>query len=230
MTNVTMLVHNRPRLTKQALESLGVSDAFNLTILADEADVVTSHSLGWFTRFRPNTRVVYNHKSQGTGIARNIVVERSRIFFSVGDYLYLSDNDVFFYTGWLEVLIQCYELAWQHGYRVLGGYNHPYHQPVSLLPLHNGFQVKEVHALALQSMLMRWEVWDKYGPFCSTPVGKVCQSEDVDFTNKIKADGGRIGVVDPPLLVNTGITNSFGEKIPGWEMVKAQAPKGVIVE
>jgi len=79
-------------------------------------------------------------------------------------------------------------------------------------------------------MLMRWEVWDKYGPFCETPVGKVCQGEDVDFTNKIRADGYKIGVVDPPLVVNTGITNSFGEKIPGYELVQAQCPPGVICE
>jgi len=36
--------------------------------------------------------------------------------------------------------------------------------------------------------------------------------------------------VSPALVVNCGITNSFGEHIPGWEMVKAQAPAGVIVE
>jgi hypothetical protein len=50
------------------------------------------------------------------------------------------------------------------------------------------------------------------------------------FTNKIHADGGKVGVIYPPLLVNTGITNSFGEKIPGWEMVQAEAPEGVICE
>jgi len=79
-------------------------------------------------------------------------------------------------------------------------------------------------------MLMSWEVWDKYGPFCQTPVDKVCQSEDVDFTNKIRSDGFKLGVVSPTLVANCGITNSFGEHIPGWEMVKRQAPAGVIVE
>src|SRR5207244_13302255 len=123
-------------------------------------------------------------------------------------------------------------------FRIIGAYNHPFHQPVNTLlvwpskPAVTSVvnRVHEVNALATQSMLMRWEVWDKYGPFCQTPIDKVCQSEDVDFTNKIRADGFKLGVVSPALVVNCGVTNSFGERIPGWEMVKRQAPVGVIVE
>ena len=83
---------------------------------------------------------------------------------------------------------------------------------------------------SLQSMLMRWEVWDKYGPFNKTTPGRVCDSEDVEFCRKIHADGFKVGVVSPALIVNTGITNSFGQKIPGWELVKAQCPSGVLCE
>ena len=79
-------------------------------------------------------------------------------------------------------------------------------------------------------MLMSWEVFDDFGPFKETPPGAVCQGEDVEFTNAVRAKGFRIGVVSPNVIVNTGITNSFGEKIPGWELVKAQCPEGVLCE
>jgi len=175
-------------------------------------------------------RIVYHHGIRlGTGGARNDVVKSSQMAFGRGDYLYLSDNDVYFTPGWLEKLTTCYEEAWSLGYRVIGAYNHPFHQPVMRHYSHHG-QVHEVNALASQSMLMRWKVWDEFGPFVETPIDKVCQSEDVAFSNKIREAGYKVGVVSPWLVVNTGITNSFGEKIPGWKIVKSQCPRGVICE
>jgi hypothetical protein len=240
MVNFTMLVHNRPTLTRQALESLLTnSDGMTVTVGAHKVDGETYRMLSeLYVQFGYAYAPI--SAEWGTGELRNYVIECSENTFGRGDYLYLSDNDVFFKPGWLDTLIHCYEAAWREGFKVLGAYNHPYHQPIpgargvaiakSLEPIVVSHVVNQVHALALQSMLMRWEVWDKYGPFCETPVGRVCASEDVDFARKITADGGKLGVVSPALVVNTGITNSFGEKIPGWELVKAQCPEGVICE
>lgn len=218
-----MLVHNRPKLTKQALSTIGHHD--DLLILDDCSDEETKQLFHDF-----NVNVYSLGESKGTGYARNKVIEVSEKIFGRKEYLYLSDNDVFFYPSWLNTLIHCYEEAWKHGFRVIGAYNHPYHLPVASVRVSNRFTVDEVQALALQSMIMRWEVWDKYGPFNETPPGRVCMGEDVEFGWKITKDGGRLGVVSPSLLVNTGITNSFGEKIPGWEMVKTQIPPGVFCE
>jgi GT2 family glycosyltransferase len=241
-----MLVHNRPKLTKQALSTIGHHD--DLLILDDCSDEETKQLFHDF-----NVNVYSLGESKGTGYARNKVIEVSENIFGRGEYLYLSDNDVsFLREDWLRILICCYQIAWQHGFKVLGAYNHPFHIPTGF-PVHvripelkplpvniavnpydtikiESFRVDEVQALALQSMLMKWEVWDKYGPFNETPPGRVCMGEDVEFGWKITKDGGRLGVVSPPLLVNTGITNSFGEKIPGWEMVKTQIPPGVFCE
>lgn len=228
MINITILVHNRSKLTKQCLDSIGRFDGANITILADHCDVETwdvlLESSVW------HTLITNDHDDLGTGDLRNRVIAISARRWGRGDYLYLSDNDVWFRPGWLPVLIECYKRAWENGYRVIGAYNHPFHHPVTRMECDDTYAVCEVNALATQSMLMKWEVWDQFGPFCKTPAGKVCQSEDVDFTNKIRAAGYRVGVVDPPLLVNTGITNSFGEKIPGWELVKAQCPEGILCE
>lgn len=223
-TNFTLLVRNRPRLTEQALRGLAGTDT-TVTIIDDRSDEETANILAPWNMKWPGSRVFRNETPAGTGELRNISIEFSERTWGRGDYLYFSDNDVFFTPGWLEKLISAYEAAWPYGYRVLGAYNHPYNQPVSWQG-----NVYEVNHLASQSMLMRWSVWDEFGPFIETPIDKVCQSEDVVFSNKIREAGYKVGVISPWLVTNCGITNSFGEKIPGWELVKSQAPAGVLVE
>lgn len=230
MTNITLLVANRPRLTKQALDSIG--DLSDATVTIRDAGmnkevntIVQTFGMGHAVGH------MYAPEPRGTGPARNGVVAASQTFFGRGDYLYLSDDDVWFTRpDWLALACSIYAWSWNAGYRAIGLYNHPFHRPVSTHKLDGPWCVNEVYALATQSMLMRWSVWDEFGPFCDTPAGKVCQSEDVDFCNRIRAAGYKVGVISPALLVNCGITNSFGEKIVGWEMVKAEAPEGVIVE
>src|SRR5580765_536660 len=237
--NVTFLVCNRPRLTRQALHSLGPIDDGVMTVTVSEdrkCDAETQKVLSdWYQADSKNKHLCGHTAEYGTGSLRNQVIAASEKYFGRGDYLYLSDNDVFFYPAVFEKLVPIYEYAWTLGFKVLGAYNHPFHQPINSTPVYGGgreiiSRINEVPALALQSMLMKWEVWDKYGPFDDTPPGRVRMSEDVAFTNKIRAAGGRIGVVNPPLAVNTGITDSFGEKIPGWELVKKECPLGVYVE
>lgn len=225
MVNITMLCANRPRLLKQALDSIG--DLSDATVTIRDAGMsidVRDIVYHWQS---PKRHWIAAQGPMGTGPARNAVVKESELHFGRGDYLYISDDDVFFLRpDWLKVLVNAYE--WMknfHGYAVVGAYNHPFNQPVT--HCEKGY---ECYAVATQSMLMSWDVWDEFGPFCQTPAGKVCQSEDVDFCNRIRAKGYKVGVISPALLVNTGITNSFGEKIPGWEMVKSQCPQGVICE
>lgn len=236
MTNITMLCANRPRLLKQALDSIG--DLSNATVTIRDAgmsDDVRKIAAGFGGA---NAGYVLGSKPLGTGPARNAVVRASEYFFSRGDYLYLSDDDVYWTRpDWLKILTEAYNSARLQGYAVLGAYNHPFngmipddYQIVLRNMSYQEFTAYPVYALASQSMLMSWEVWDEFGPFCDTPAGKVCQSEDVDFSNRIRAAGFKVGVISPSLLVNTGITNSFGEHIPGWELVKSQCPEGIICE
>jgi len=232
MINLTLLVRDRLNLTRQCLMSLkrsGCMRNITVTILDDASKKETQEFLeNWCDE--NGAHLWREEESIGTGLARNWVIRKSEEEYGRGEFLYLGDNDSYFYPGWSEVLVKAYRVAWLDGFKVLGGLTHPYHLPVASLPIPGCCEVLQVEALALQSMLMTWYVFDRYGPFCTTPVGRVCMGEDVEFAWRIAADKGKLGVVHPPVIVNTGITNSFGEKIPGWEMVKAQVPSGVICE
>jgi hypothetical protein len=232
MTNICMLAATRPRLLKQALDSLG--DVSNATVSIRDAGMneeVRDIGHRWYS----GAAGALWHRARaplvGTGPARNYIISISEEKFGRGDYLYLSDDDVYFLQpDWLVTLMTAYSYAFEMGFRIIGCYNHPFNRPIKTYRLPNRWSINEVYALASQSMFMHWSVWDEFGPFCDTPAGKVCQSEDVEMCNRIRATGARVGVISPPLLVNTGITNSFGEHIPGWELVKSQCPEGVICE
>lgn len=233
MTNVTFLVRDRFNLTRQTLDTFGdagTAQQKSVTVLDDRSGTPTREFVECWCSDH-NAAYIRNDIPMGTGPLRNVVINSSG---PRGDYLYISDNDVAFFPGWLDILRVAYERAWEHGYRVLGAYGHPFHTPVSRFPINKGryvlCNVDEVLAVATQSMFCRWEVYEEYGPFCDTPIDRVCQSEDVAFTNKIREAGFKLGVINPALVASTGITNSFGEKIPGWELVKVQCPKGVVCE
>ncbi len=229
MTNFTMLCRDRPTLTAQALLSLTAQTKdMTVTILDDRSLPTTANMLKCWEE-HDGVHVVRNEQAMGTGELRNAVIKASEERWGRGVYLYLSDNDVAFRPRWLQTLIRLYDMVYPE-FAILGAYNHPFHQPISRFYSPDAYAIHEVWALATQSMLMRWEVWDEFGPFCQTPVDKVCQSEDVDFSNRIRAAGRKVGTVSPPLITATGITNTFGEKIPGWAAVLAEVPRGVIAE
>lgn len=234
MVNITILCATRLRLLKQTLDSIG--DLSNATVTI--RDCAMSEDVGrlveqWCDDRINNTGLLWDNRPMGTGPSRNLVIRKSEEYFGRGEFLYIGDDDTYFLRpDWLSVLVDAYRTAKEYGYKAIAAYNHPYNGPIQGEPWVRCGEVSvyPVYAIASQSMLMSWDVWEEFGPFCDTPAGKVCQSEDVAFSNKIREAGYKVGVISPALLVNTGITNSFGEKIPGWEAVLREAPEGVVVE
>ncbi len=132
------------------------------------------------------------------------------------DYLYFTDDDVFFLPGWPERMIEALEAT---GCSVLGGCQHPYHGTNRQHRAGN-VVVNEVDAVAGYSMLMRWETFDKYGPFDETQPG-VAKGEDNAFCERVKAGGGWVGYIDPPAVLHVGLTNSEGKPATGHEQICA---------
>lgn len=232
MLNICMLVHNRPRLTRQALESLDLHtrEPFTLTIVDDRSEQPTQEVLEDFNvRMRP--LVMRPKERMGPGAARNWGIECSEWAYGRGDLLYLCDNDCYFLSGWDTALLEVWNsyLRRGMGFEAIGGYCHPYQQPISQIRATTEHSIAELQALGLFSWLMEWETWDKYGPFLPAP--SINSSEDWAFSQRIRLGSGRVGMVVPQLCVNCGATSSDGKPCPGAALLYQQKiPVGVVIE
>jgi len=237
--NCVLLVRDRPRLTRQTLDTLvkNTSGDYNVMIVDDASGPDTQAIIAEFVR--PNVRFIRFNEPVGiVGALRNAGANSSEWTFGRGDWLYFSDNDVAFEAGWLEKMTHWLTAGERYAeIKALGGYRHPYHQ------YHDVFSDfhKDEHgrydrdkdnvvltdAVAGYSMLMRWSTFEKYGPFDANQKG-VGASEDFAYCQRIIKDGGKVGYIHPPVLSHTGISNSDGKPAVGAEHFRRV--EGVIYE
>jgi len=238
MTNIVFLCRDRYRLTKQALESLYQStppNAFTLTIVDDGSeDFRTVKVLEQVSNLKRNSTILSVRNSHHIlSTLKNLGVYWSEQHWGRGNWLYLSDNDVYFKPDWLTYLtsLAAYSEDLNPAFAIWGGQAHPFHHSIgwvgyasrSGLPI----TLSEHDCLAGTSWLMRWPTWDKFGPLTGTAPG-VCKGEDWAFTERLRAAGGRIGVVVPHVVLDCSITQSDGNLAPGAELKPREA--GVIYE
>ncbi len=229
--NIVMLAKDRPRLLGQTLDTLyrnTPSELYNLTVVDDESRIdrgAGSNAPALVETLTGNMSACslrIGHSKGITGQARNLGVYWAEKYWGRGDYLYLSDNDVYFTPGWLPTLIDTFEDdRCQPIIKLLGGWNHAYMQPnwkSTPWPDKNGRQVATHDAVTGASQLMKWETWDKYGPLDAHAKG-VCQGEDWQMCQNIIKDGGRVGSIYPRVVFNCGLTNSFGVPSVGADVV-----------
>ncbi len=237
MINIVMTVKDRPRLTAQALRTLALNTSgdWRLVIVDDQSADETCRGLDFFRRLRPKqVAILRNHTSKGiVGQAKNLGVYWAERYWGRGEWLALSDNDVFFTPGWDEALTHTLTVSERRewGYLLIGGQNHPYHQPVAFEWLHadtkqDTRKLQEYQALAGTSWLMRWDTWDRFGPLDATTPG-VCMGEDWTFTERTRAAGGRIGALDPPVVIDCSLTQTDGKPAIGVE-TKTKRVEGVL--
>lgn len=227
VTNIVLIAKNRPDLTKQTIDTLYRNTdlaQFNLTIIDDDSDCMVRYiDKIWISnRWRSgNCTILRSERSRGiTGQVRNLGIYWSEKYWGRGDYLYLTDADTYFTPGWLDTLIASIEDdRCRPVVKLLGGWNHPYMQPhandQAVLP---GYIVRSHDAVAGASQLMRWETYDKHGPFDAHSPG-VGQSEDWAFCQKIIQAGGKVGSIYPRVVFNCGVTNSLGVLSPGADIM-----------
>ncbi len=239
MTNIVMISRDRPDLTRQTLNSMWkhTQVEFNLTVVDDASrdkvlcypeEVVQSKATQFVELSRPVGIV---------GLAKNLGATLSEKTFGKGEWLYFTDNDVYFRPGWLGIMQAV--MRGNENIGVLGGCRHPYHQPNSKTHLHGGMrylhhemELEETDAVAGYSMLMRWELWDLWGGFDQHAVG-TGQSEDFAFCQKVKAAGLKVGYVSPSTVLHCGVTDTNWNKVVGWEQLEmpneGEVKEGVVM-
>lgn len=226
ITNIVILTRNRESLKRQAVDTLyrnTEQGSFNLTIIDDESIKLPVYPDIMHQRFDWTSLTI--ERSKGiTGQARNLGVYWAEKYWGRGDYLYLSDDDLYFTPYWLQKLINHIEHT---NITLIGGWNHPFLQPKAdtLKASSSAYTASfddmkfALHdAVAGASQLMRWETWDKYSPLDAHAPG-VGQSEDWKFCQDIIKDGGRVGSIYPRVVLNCGITNSLSQPSPGADVM-----------
>lgn len=197
MTNIIMLGRNRSALTKQSIESLYANtpgDGWTLTYVDDGSD-----DFRCLRYIRSITKKNFTILEVSTGSShvlsqlKNLGAYYSEQRWGRGDWLYFSDNDVWFSPGWLPKMIDTAELTEPDGFRLWGGQVHPFHQPkgppiscgtvdaIDGKNIRKNATITEHSILDGPSWLMRWGTWDKYGPFQRTTAPGPCQSEEYPF-------------------------------------------------
>lgn len=221
MTNICMIARNRPNLTQQAVQSLydhTDPSTCTLTVLDDGTSSENLCAMYPFSgKWTQREVLIHIHPSKGiVGLARNLAIRASETYWGRGDFLCMLDNDVYLCDGWLEKITRALAWAEHWGYRILGGQRHPFHQ-IAEVNQEQGITVQKVDAVAGYSMLMRWETWDKYGPFPDNQPG-VCCSEDWAVCQRITKElYYKVGYIHPPVLYHCGITNTLGQPAVGSE-------------
>ena len=221
MTNFVMLVGpHRYRLTQQALESLAAhTDLTSLTctfVLDTADDWRTEQLIESFADTHANcTALMVRHSGHTLSQLKNLGVAWSEQRFGRGDWLYLSDSDVYFMPDWLKILTDAAAQSQDQNYDLWGGQCHPFH--------HEPLQV-----LDGPSWLITWRCWDDCGPFDRTTAPGVCRSEEYPFCQRLLAGGGKIGVIHPHVVIHTGLTHLNGADAPGHKERELLIPKGVV--
>lgn len=232
--NIVMLSLNRPALLYQALRSLFMTPQlphpWRLTIIDDcSNDPQTIKTLEWAATY-PDVAVFYNKERMGVGASRNKAIDM--LIQKESELLYLSDNDVFFTQGWLDILVTAYR-CYGDQVKVIGGYCHPFNQEIVKLGhyfIKNGdnFRMSIRDAIDGLSWLIDWDTFKKWGPFDDNSIG--CgKSEDWAFCQRVRGDGFEVGVVEPMPIINCGMTNSDGVAIPGADIARPQVD-GLVIE
>jgi len=220
--NIIMPAHNRWEHTKQSLESLYENTDPNAFVLYVVDDMSTDDTRERLEEMQPEKQfnLAISGTNMGPAACRNNVCNIITAQFERLNYLYHTDNDVYFTPGWLDTLIEEYDKV-KDVVKILGGGSHPFHFPFE--DLHDS-QVKLTHALAGYSHFMSWDVWDEYGPYAVSDEhpdhGRIMGSEDWLICVKIKDDGYHVGAVFPEIVHNTGITNTYGKPTTGAEHIK----------
>ena len=219
---IVLITRDRPELTRQTIETIKANAAdwskHILVVVWDGPE----EELPYFGYFCTG-------KQLGVGGAKNFGVKTHEAFEQLqpDDLLMFTDNDMYYLKDWDSKLEAAVASATQ-----LGGWKHPYHEgitfttmaPTSGIGPH--IDLQKVDAVTGNCFIIKYSDWLKYGPFDANAIGPG-QSEDYALSQKIKAGGGVVATLDPPVAIHCGLRNSVGEPAVGWLEMAIMAEKQI---
>lgn len=229
--NAAMIACNRPRLTRQGIESFFATtppEMCDLTVVDDASDVQTELLLRELQRQYGFVLVRLSHSLGGGFVSNLAIYVAGGQTLTRGEFLYHTASDFYFREGWLKALLDNWPIAEGAGIGLLGAYSHPYHGTNSVLPGTSGCDIHLKCAVAGGSWFMRWATWDKIGPLNTHNRGLYIGSEDTEFCFKTRDAGMLMATLFPEMVIHTGRTNTAGQPTLGAEWMK-DVP-GVIIE
>lgn len=238
--NVVVTVKDRPRLTKQTLRTLratignqnGSYRPFrygdietNVVVVDDGSGPEMQEFYDPFSEGREWPQGFYLLRYEGpksgyVGALKNAGARYLEEKVGKPDWVYFSDNDVYFcqgWPGWMKVMVKFVKSFYGHTKFAFGGQAHPFHKPVFVALPFNGY-----NCMAGTSFMVTQEVWEEFGPFVEHAPG-VWQSEDWEFTERLRKSREPKDIVaiapngDNAVVLDCGLTATNGRKAPGYE-------------
>jgi len=216
---IILVVRDRLSLTQQTIATLfkNTTLPFRLIIISDASTDETNTHL---TTLSDRARIYMMPGQKGPGACRNAGAAIAYDY----DFLYFTDNDVYFLPGWLEKLYSIMDTYPNVG--ICGGYTTDYHKTLGT-DNKDGVEVKYTDGQAGHSILIRKELWLRAGPFAHSNKLGVDDCALSTFVKFLKYD---IAQPKKPCIVHCGMTNSFGDKIFTYDSeIKQKFPEDALV-
>jgi glycosyltransferase involved in cell wall biosynthesis len=207
-TAIILITKNRQKLLEQTIDSLIMhtpKELYDLIVVDDGSDNIELLKAYWLND-RISDLVLTNFGSPGA--CRNIGTEIAK---KKGyQYLYHTDNDMYFLEGWLEACLDSLE----GDIGLVAPYGHPYHlkNDDDLI----SEKVYPVNACAGNSWFLKLETYLKYG---LNENSGIMASEDHDFCQSLRKDGMFCARFPNNKVLHCGITNSNGDPATGADMM-----------
>ena len=218
--SIVVLAYNRPELTKQTLDSLiattkDIPVPHEIIVVDNESDTETQEII---QNYQDHLKIIRIDKNIGVGAGKNRGIEQT-----TGKYLYISDNDLYYLPGWVDKLVAAHVSFPE--VKVIGGFRHHFHGLKKEVEK-NGLKLELSDQQVGSSWFLSRETWDKFGPLKE---GGFIGEDDAIFNHRIRETGAWVGAISPPVVVHCGLTNSEGQKTPGWQHQEELAKKYDII-
>ena len=211
-TAIILITRNRKKLAYQTIKSLVDNtprELYDLIVVDDGSD-----SVSWLYNLKESgviSDLVFTNFGSPSK-CRNIGAEIAR---KKGyEYLYHTDNDMYFLPGWLEECILVKEKLFN--IKIVGAYCHPFMQKNNDLKeaVFNRFET--VDAVSGNSWFISTEDYFKYG---LKETDGIMASEDWEMCQRIRKDGDIVVRLTPHKVLHCGVTNSMGEASVGADVM-----------